>query len=248
MEKFASFESPPQTYLYSFTTSGELIALLIKSNNLENENHPTGDQIIELSKINKKIFRLFDFIFDYAENNRSSYLFSYYKNYFQYIQENNYLNKIVTYLINLCETNDITSVKQLLNNLLIADFLPYNKNERRIFIEIWNKTIDSIDNETQNIILYRQKLLIERQFLLNTTKKTKEVEKEQFENRSEYDKIVLEGFCNRCEQSNLVKWSIHFYKKLLIDNIDENNNIFFDCQKCKSENTCIISSFQQTFL
>ena len=82
MEKFASLESPPQTDLYSFTTSGELVALLIKSNNLQNENHPNDDQIIELSKINKKISRLFGFIFDYLENKKSSYLFDYYKKFF----------------------------------------------------------------------------------------------------------------------------------------------------------------------
>ena len=105
-----------------------------------------------------------------------------------------------------------------------------------------------MDNETQNIILYRQKLWIEQQFLRNTKKKTKEVEKEQFESRSAYDKIVLEGFCNKCEQSNLVKWPIHYYKKLLIDDFDENNNFFFNCQKCNSENSCIIPPFQQTSL
>jgi predicted metal-binding protein len=132
--------------------------------------------------------------------------------------------------------------------IFIVDFSPSNQNVRRQFFEIWNKAIKSMNNETQNIILYRHKLLIEQQFLSNTTKKTKELEKEQFENRSEYDKIVLEGFCNRCEQSNLVKWPIHQYKMLLINNIDENNNLFFDCKKCNTTNSCIIPLFQQTLL
>ena len=34
----------------------------------------------------------------------------------------------------------------------------------------------------------------------------------------------------------------------LIDNIDENNNLFFSCQKCNTVNSCIIPLFRQTLL
>lgn len=157
-------------------------------------------------------------------------MIEYYKEFFQSIYEKNYLSNIVTYLISLCETIDINSVKFLLENLPIGDFLPHNKNE------------------TKNILLYKQKLFIEREFLLQARKKTKEVEKKQFDNRFEYNKIILEGFCGICEQSNIVTSQILQYKKMLIDNIDENNNLLFDCKKCNTENSCIIPPFQQTFL
>lgn len=240
MEKFASHTEHSKTYLYAFTTSGELIALLIKSYNLENENHPNNAQIVELSKIYKKIFRLVEFIFDYAENNKSSYLFEYYKKFFQSIFEKNYQSKTVTYLINICETRNINSVEYLLENLLLIEFLPYYKNDRRIFFEIWNRAIESIDIETKNIILYRQKMFIEREFLLRIKKKTKEIEKAQFENRNTYDKIALQGFCNNCNDPNIIIWYIYEYKKMLIEN---NDGIRFDCKKCISENSCIIPPF-----
>lgn len=243
-EKSQALKTGQPIDTYEFTNHGKLIALLIRSNNLNEDKNK--NQSLELNSINQKIFKLLESICNYKKNDELSYYFSYYKQYFEVAYKNNLINKIITYLIKLCQAKkDIFKVEQLLSILMVADILVYDIEDRKDFFKIWDETMRSLDDEIKKIILFKQKNYIEREFLLNAEYRNKEIEKAQFENRNRYDKIVLQGFCNSCKKLNIKDYFIQEYKKILIEN---NEGIIFDCKKCNIENSGIIPFFQQTFL
>lgn len=71
---------------------------------------------------------------------------------------------------------------------------------------------------------------------------SREYEKQRFMSRVDHRKIILEGYCEKCKQHSIVRWSYAYYKGKWID-LDDYNNIRYNCPKCKTRDGCIIPSF-----
>ncbi len=229
-EKLKNFE----VETYSYTLDGKLLALIIKNyyliQELKDKKNDTKQQ--ELSKNNEQIYDIIiNQIFPIIRNS-ISYV-NFYLKFFELIYKKGYFDKIISYFINiLCSNREIIYLMYLLKSIMVYDFVPYNKLDRRIFHDIWKETINSISVEEKNIILFRLKQYIEFKFM-DKNIITSNYEKKQFELRSDYEKIVLEGYCNECDQYTILIWSTFDYKKNITYNVDEYDNIKFQCNKCK---------------
>jgi hypothetical protein len=134
----------------------------------------------------------------------------------------------------------------LLSSIIVYDLLPHDLNDRKIFYDIWKETLQELAIETKQIILYNLKLYLESCFR-KSSNIMRPYEKTHFDNRTDYENIVISANCEKCLSSNIKSYSIIDYKYEISYNSDENDNIRFDCIYCYSSKSCILPRFQLAY-
>ena len=168
------------------------------------------------------------------------------KVFFEKLHSNNLFGNFVNHLIGLCDSTDsIYDITSLLSYVL--NHVINKASDRNLFIDLWYESANELDSDGKSIILYEIKLNIEQKVMGNIIGHTKEYENQWFANRGDYQKIVLEGNCDKCKQPSVVILSHAEHKKLV-----KNSNVFdrifsreqkFDCKHCNSKDSCIFTIF-----
>jgi hypothetical protein len=237
-----------QVQIYEITMEGKFLALLIKSMNIEN-TYNTKSNYRSKSEGNESIFldnQLYEILNSLLLNN-DSYFIIFYRNYLKKFYDKQLFYKFKRYLYNLCyENKEIQNINDLLKSTIVYDLLPQDLNDRRTFYDIWKETLKELDPESKQIILYNLKIYLESCFR-KSSNIIRSYEKSHFDNRINYENIVVSGNCEKCLSYNIKSYSIMDYKYEISYNSDENDNIRFDCIYCHSSKSCIIPRFQLAY-
>ena len=229
---------------YVYTGFGILLAHLIRSMNLENaileekDRRKIETKKIELTQVNVAIYKLLDSTFSTGEEYPSVNIF--YKSFYKKVNDEGHFNKIINYIVEVCEYTEAENMKELLQ-YHIHDFALKNKSDRKTILQLWSKTLEEQSLEDRDLIIYGEKLLTELRFEFKMGP-SREYERQRFKHRADHEKIVLEGKCEMCIKKNIVIWPYIEYKRRIAD-LEVDDLIRFDCQKCKKENSCVIPNF-----
>jgi hypothetical protein len=231
--------------LYIYTKAGIILALIMKSMNLEKNINfeKKRDQIsslnIELEKNNTRIYDLIDSTLPINDDYPSSNIF--YKSLYKKIKNAGVFDKVVLYIADLCESHRfIESVRDLLEN--VYGFTFKDKSDRKKFLDLWYENLEEQEPEVKDIFLYQMKLSVEKRFEYSVSHFSREYERQRFKHRADHQKIVLEGRCESCKQPTVVIWSYINYLKIFA-NVEDDDPIRIDCKTCNTKNSGIIPNF-----
>lgn len=239
--------------VYSRSKLGELIWLAVRSMNLmieiqqeeKRSNNTHTLQVKEqLRSNNHSIYQLIISMLVKGED--APYKSVMLKVFFEKLKSNDLFGNFVNHLIEVCDsTNTIYDIALLLSYVL--NYVINEAYDRNLFIDLWYESANELDSDSKSIFLYETKLNIEQKVRDNIIGYTKEYEKQWFASRVDYQKIVLEGNCEKCKQPSVVILSHAEHKKLV-----KNSNIFdrisrreqkFDCKHCNSKDSCVFTTF-----
>lgn len=127
-------------------------------------------------------------------------------------------------------------------NFIIMDFGLQDKEDRKNFLGLFHETIEELEPEVKDIVLYQMKLSAERRFEIKKNYLSRSYERERFRHRDDYERIVLEGDCENCKIGSIVVWSKIEYRKKF-SSLNRDDPIKVDCGNCNSKNSFIISNF-----
>jgi hypothetical protein len=148
----------------------------------------------ELEHNNQSIYDLLASIFIMQEYSPYSHVF--YLSLFRKFQSKGVFDKLVRHVIDLC--NSDLSIKNMAHLFTYIVHLGLkDKEDRQYFLDLWRETIEELDEEVQDIVLYQMKLSTERRFEDNKDYLSKEYEKLRFLYRADHRSIVLEGSCEQ---------------------------------------------------
>ena len=236
---------------YEITREGEFLALLIKDIDVKYEiaspaNYDYARSISEDNELSLSDKKLFEVLNSLLSKN-DSYFIIFYRNYLKKIYDKKIFYKLKNYLYKLCyENKGIQNVNDLLQSIIVYDLLPQDRNDRKIFYNIWKETLEELDIESKQIILHNLKVYLESCFR-KYSNINRSYEKSHFDNREDYENIVLSANCEKCHWSNIKSYSITDYKYEISYNSDEKDDIRFDCTHCNSSKSCIIPRFQPSY-
>jgi hypothetical protein len=86
---------------------------------------------------------------------------------------------------------------------------------RNLFIDLWYESANKLDPVSRRIFLYESKLNVEQRVKNNVTGYSKEYEKQWFASRADYQRIVLEGDCEKCKRLNVIILTHENYRNLV---------------------------------
>ena len=93
---------------------------------------------------------------------------SFIKTYFNKIKEKGLFGKLVDHIILLCNSNlSIQNMGQLFQ--ILVDFGLDDKEDRWNFLDLFHETIEGLEPEVKEIVLYQMKLSAERRFEIKKT-------------------------------------------------------------------------------
>jgi len=231
--------------LYSYTKAGRLIALIIKSMNLESEILFERDQYKiqnkknELQQNNQVIYELISSILTIQDYPSYSNIF--YSALFKKIKDKGVFDKFIHHIIDLYNSNiSIKNIPHLFTYAVGMEFK--DKEVSKNVLDLYRETIQELDPEDQAIVLYQLKLSTERRFEDKNSYLSKHYEKQRFMFRADHKSVVLEGNCESCKQTTVKIISyFEFRKKYVL--IDRNHPIRMDCEICKTKDSYVIPYF-----
>jgi hypothetical protein len=231
--------------LYVYSKMGILLTLIIKSMNLENiiTSGKEKEKVIamkELEKNTQNIYNLIDSVLEMKQNSPSSHIF--YSALFRKCNERGVFHKMVKHVFNLAHSTSrpVQNMNQLFEYAL--DFGFKEKRERTYFLELWFETIEELNQEVQQLILYQMKLSAERRFEDSLVYNDREYEKLRFDSRDNYEIIVVEGVCEKCKRAATVKLPYKEYRKRFAE-VEPNDHIKLDCNMCNTKDCFALPIF-----
>ena len=234
--------------VYSSKKLGELIWLIIKSINLGNEIQQVKRNDIytlkakteELTRNNLNIHQLI--VSMLAKGKDRSYKSTMLEIFFDKLENKELFRNFVNYLIEMCNnsSNAIYDITSLLSYTL--DYMINEAQDRNLFIDFWYESANKLDSDSRRIFLYETKLNVEQKVKNKILGYSKEYEKQWFASKADYQRIVLEGDCEKCKQPNVIILTHDDYRNLvknssIIDGIRISTQKF-DCKYCKIKNRC----------
>jgi hypothetical protein len=188
--------------IYSFTDFGLLLAWLIKSINPE-----------EQVKAENEIFNLIDSLLTVKEDSSSAT--SFYSQFFRKCKEKGAFGEIVQHIIDVLHSKHIiNSMQELFEH--VADLGFKDEKIRRDFMDLWNKIFEELDQNIKALVLFQMKLDAERRFQNSKEYLTKEYEEVRFQNRNNYDSIVIEGTCDKCGTGPVILPYLEYRKRFAV--------------------------------
>lgn len=234
--------------LYAYTKYGILLALVIKSQNLKkllslekqkNDQNKILNCQNDLDNNNQVIYELFDSMLKIGEDYPYAYVF--YNDLFKKIKEKGLFGKLVDHVILLCNSNlSIQNMQQLFQKLV--DFGLDDKEDRRNFLDLFHETIEELEPEVKELVLYQMKLSAERRFEIKKQYLSRSYERRRFRHRDDYGRIVLEGDCESCKIGSIVVWDYIDYRKKF-SSLNRDDPIRLDCGNCGAKNSFVIPNF-----
>ncbi len=113
------------------------------------------------------------------------------------IKENDLFAYLVDYMIKLLESGShIKDISNLINQTLMLRHA--NLNLVKKYNELWEGTLNELEPNTRQLVMFRIKLLFEQR-MKERVHDLAEFEKVRFSARERFDKIVLECVCLSCK-------------------------------------------------
>jgi hypothetical protein len=235
--------------VYSSKKLGQLIWLIIKSMNLKNEIQQAKEKkemltvqakTKELSDNNHNIYQLI--LSMLAKGKDAPYKSTMLKVFFDKLDNTGLFGNFVNHLIEICNsTNTIYDSSSLLSHVL--DYVINVADDRSSFIDLWYESASELDPDSKRTFLYETKLNTEQKVINNIIGYSKEYEKQWFDNRADYNTIVLEGNCEKCKKPNVIMLSHDDHRNLIkTDGVSESKQKF-DCKFCNSKASCVLTTF-----
>jgi hypothetical protein len=108
----------------------------------------------------------------------------------------------------------------------------YNSDieKAKFFVDLWNETLDELEPEARDLVLYHIKLEIERR-MGDLVEDLASFEKTRFKIRTRYDYVALEGNCKKCKCCYSVALPLRPY--LDVANILPSEPVTGTCMLCK---------------
>ncbi|HKG86745.1 MAG TPA: hypothetical protein VKA95_00355 [Nitrososphaeraceae archaeon] len=225
-----------------YTNQGILILLIIESNNnMEYTN-------LSLDKGNKKhdeLENIYSAIY-YALNSllmdriEPPYMNIFYYSLFKKSKDHSLFQKLVQQMYNILNTDNIVrSISNLLAYTVSSTYL--ESSTQREFFKLWKQTIEELEPNVRQIVLYQMKLLAEQRFQNIKAPLSRTYEKVRFKYRANPNYIVVDGDCKVCGYYKVIPLNYIEYVKSITDP----NNILkkMKCKKCNTKDGIIISKF-----
>jgi RNase P subunit RPR2 len=207
------------TPLYQYTKVGHLFVWIV-------ESIDTDDR----TSVDNEIYNLFvNSMFKIKENSSSYIIF--YNGFFKEAKENGFFGDIVDIFRQLLDSEEhIRSSEMLFRALMFPRFR--DENKVRLFLQIWNLTIESLDQHTRELLYLHLKRDIEvrmEKFVVGI----KQYEELQYKYRDRVDIVILECFCKNCNLylSLPIRLQEYGYRITLVVTADF---VPTTCLKCKT--------------
>jgi hypothetical protein len=120
------------------------------------------------------------------------------------------------------EITDIGSFARVIQNLISPLF------QRRLFVRVWEETIDELDPQTRQLYVYEQKLAIDVK--MGSKAWSKDYEILRLGLRENVEEVALEGICNECHERSAFHMKIIEYTNRLAN--ADRLRPYIKCPKC----------------
>jgi hypothetical protein len=195
----------------------------------------------DLEIVNNAVYQLLDSTLPTEDENPTSNIF--YKSFYKKVKEIGYFDKIATYFGEICPNSEAENSEKLFREFYEKDFtFKDDKDDGKTLLKLWSDTLEEQSDETRELFLYQQRLITERRFEDKVGCISREYERQRFKHKADHDKIILDGICKKCFKKSVVVYSYMDYRRRSSD-LESDDLITFDCQKCGSKESCVIPSF-----
>ena len=124
------------------------------------------------------------------------------------------------------------SIHELLQRWhLLSQFGESMHDKVELYLKLWFESLAELDEETRNLFLFNIKTEIENQILMQSDG-PQTYEKARFDNRNDYQSIVLEGLCNKCFYVQPRTLEMEGYLKLYIGAVPGQTVVLSKCANC----------------
>lgn len=212
--------------IYEYTKQGILILLIIKSNN-------DGEE-----RIYSTIYNILDSLL--MKRPEPPHMNVFYFSLFKRSKRSKLFQILVQKMYNVLDTNNsIQSISDLLA-YTITSVYPDSKTQRQFF-RLWKKTIEELESDGRQIVMYQMKLLAEQRFQNANAPLSKAYEKIRFQYRAKFEYIIVGGNCNKCGYYDAIPLNYIEY----IRSITNSNDILkkVECKRCNAKQGILIPKF-----
>ncbi len=209
------------TTLYSFTEFGLIVALLIL--------------MTKASKKQKAIELLYRTLRKNFQNSGSigEFCLSFTKK----MYEGKLLEKYLSTMLATAERNNsIIDINDFFANSLLLEL---NEVESKRFLRMKGEAFNGLSPEMKKRFMHLKKLEIEER-MYKKLNNFENFEKTRFEIRNDYEKIVIEGFCQNCNLYHVMKLSLVEY----LSKVNYREYETRKCPICEKENSIKIPSIR----
>ena len=95
----------------------------------------------------------------------------------------------------------------------------------------------------KNCCLFQMKLNAENRYTSKSETYSKEYEESWFENRNDYERIVIEGKCHECKKEYVLVWPYILYRQKYA-NVEYGSPIITECPMCGNNDCLLIPNFE----
>lgn len=220
-----------RTNLYEITTYAILLGLLIES------ILASDDSIIRSA--DQRLYQLFNEEFSKYRTSLSQFKL---KLYSKLMSEDLFTIFVGDVLRAIClsDTPPPTMRELLLGkHVMISDTKIKEKADQ--YLKLWFESLMELDSETRNLFLYNIKSETENELMIRSLG-PQTYEKERFDNKEDYNSIVVEGVCNNCFHVQPRTLGIEGYLKLTL--IRSDHQYFLSrCNHCDNNGAVMLVNF-----
>jgi hypothetical protein len=127
----------------------------------------------------------------------------------------------------LLSENPPQSIHELLKRWhLLSQFDESMHDKVELYLNLWLESLAELNEETRNLFLFNIKAEIENQILMQSDG-PQTYENARFDNRNDYQSIVLEGLCNKCFHVQPRTIKMEGYIRLYVGAISGQTPVFY---------------------
>ena len=210
------------TILYCLTLFGLIIALLIMTKNSKKRK-----------KANDYLYKTFRKEFE--AGNSSSHKFS--RHFFEKLRENNLFEKYTAHLLDTSEKSEsIHNLTEFMENSRVWNL---EKSDSEKALRLKKEAFEGLDSEAKKKLMNMQKSGIEEK-MANIATNIEAFENARFERRNDYEAVVTEVICEKCNLSFVLVLPLSEYLK----RVEFPQFQTAKCPTCDVENSIKIPSFR----
>lgn len=220
--------------------------MIIRNTILDKQSHDERKQekIVNIKKeldiVSNELLYLLDSVFFKVQQNSSSAII-FYSHFIKKCRDKGVFNKLIEYIVDIAHSNlGIKNMRDLFEHVVDLGFK--EGETRRYFLDLWRETIEELEPEVAALILFQMKLNAERRFQNITESFTREYEEMHFQKRNDYERIVVEGDCVKCNFQTVIALPYLDYRKRF-SLVTRDDTIKLDCPKCGAKDSLVIPNF-----
>jgi predicted lactoylglutathione lyase len=182
-------------------------------------------------------FRLLDSVFfKITKDSASSVVF--YSHFFRKCKEKKMFDILVSHIAQVAHSaHRLNDMRALVEHAM--DLGLHDTRRREDLMHLWNETFEDLDKKTKKLVLFQMKLNTERRLEDTKAYLTREYEEMRFENRNEYERIVVEGKCKKCGVGPVGLTYLEYRKTFA--HVGFGEPVLLDCPTCDTVNGLSIS-------